>query len=346
MLLSIIVPVYNMAADNKLIHSLDSLINQDLSDYEIIAVNDASTDNSLDILRDYEKKYPGKFKVITYEDNLRQGGAKNRGLEKATGKWVGFIDSDDWIAPLMYKKLIEKADETGADLVGCDYTIVDKYTFEKGTDVVNNTGDQTGLLTDDIHKKHILRSGSMVVKIYLRSVIEENHLRFPEKIFYEDNCAGPLWSVYFNHFERVDEAMYYYLTLADSTTHKVTWAKCMDRVKAGQELINECEKRGLLEKYHDEIEYRYSELCYSGTLFSYMYSGTKRKMKHTKFLKKDIKSRFPDFRLNPYYEKMMKPEDKKLINLQMKSNALFFIYYVLLFKYRKIVNKRKSKQSQ
>ena len=64
MKLSIIVPVYNMAADNKLRFCLDSLVQQTIADYEIIAVDDASTDESLEILREYESNYPWKFKVI------------------------------------------------------------------------------------------------------------------------------------------------------------------------------------------------------------------------------------------------------------------------------------------
>lgn len=124
MKLSIIVPVYNMAAEGKLQFCMDSLVNQRISDYEIIAVDDASTDNSLEILREYEADYPQKVRVITYSENRRQGGAKNEGLKAAVGEWIGFIDSDDWIAPDFYGKLLAKAEETGADMVGCDYSLV------------------------------------------------------------------------------------------------------------------------------------------------------------------------------------------------------------------------------
>ena len=79
MQLSVIVPVYNMAAEGKLNYCMDSLVNQTVDDYEIIAVDDASTDNSLEILRSYEAGYPGKVKVLTYAVNRRQGGAKIRG---------------------------------------------------------------------------------------------------------------------------------------------------------------------------------------------------------------------------------------------------------------------------
>ena len=84
--LSIIVPVYNMAAEGKLNYCLDSLVGQTirgLYDYEILCVDDASTDASLEILLDYEKRYPELIHVIPNAVNLRQGGAKNEGLKVA-----------------------------------------------------------------------------------------------------------------------------------------------------------------------------------------------------------------------------------------------------------------------
>ena len=87
--------VYNMASDGKLNYCLDSLAAQTISDYEVITVDDASTDESFSILQEYEKKYPGKFKAVHSEVNKRQGGAKNIGLSLAKGEWIGFIDSDE-----------------------------------------------------------------------------------------------------------------------------------------------------------------------------------------------------------------------------------------------------------
>ena len=107
MKLSIIVPVYNMASDHKLEYCLDSLVNQTVEDYEIIAVDDCSTDNSMEILKEYERRFPEKFRAVHSEVNRHQGGAKNIGLRMAKGEWIGFIDSDDWIRPDMYERLIE-----------------------------------------------------------------------------------------------------------------------------------------------------------------------------------------------------------------------------------------------
>lgn len=85
MKLSVIVPVYNMASDGKLKYCLDSLVNQTVSDYEIIAVDDCSTDDSLAVLRSYEAQYPDRFLVIASPENRKQGGAKNLGLARARG---------------------------------------------------------------------------------------------------------------------------------------------------------------------------------------------------------------------------------------------------------------------
>ena len=145
--LSIIVPVYNMAAEGKLNFCLDSLLNQTISDYEIIAVDDCSTDHSMEILQEYAERYPDRVKAIHSPENRRQGGAKNLGLAQATGKWIGFIDSDDWIAPDMYEKLLKKAEETGADVVGCDYHITYEHSMKISRVVQNNTMEQTGVLT-------------------------------------------------------------------------------------------------------------------------------------------------------------------------------------------------------
>lgn len=327
MKLSVIVPVYNMAGEGKLEYCLNSLMAQTISDYEVIAVDDASTDNSLEILRKYEKSYPDKLRVITYQRNKRQGGAKNEGLKAACGEWIGFIDSDDWVTPDYYEKLLKKADETGADMVGCDYHMVDHHTMEIGRIVENNQKEQTGLLDEEKHRLLVLCPGSMVVKIYRANVIRENQLAFPEGIFYEDNCAGPVWSVYFSHFERVEEPLYYYYQHAVSTVHSVSEEKCRDRMRAGELLYEESKKRGFLERYYSELEYRFTEAYYSNTLFSYV-SGVKRpKLSFLKEMREGIEKHFPGFRQNPYYLERTGETERWFIDLQAKSDVLFLIYY-------------------
>lgn len=339
MRLSVIVPVYNMAAEGKLEFCLDSLVNQTVDDYEIIAVDDASTDNSLEILKAYENKYPEKVKVITYPVNRRQGGAKNEGLKAANGEWIGFIDSDDWVSPDYYEKLLKKAEETGADMVGCDYSLVSEHTFEVGRVVENNTADQTGVLDAGKHKKLLIRPGSMVVKVYKGSVIRDNELRFPEGIFYEDNCAGPLWQLYFTRFERVEEPLYYYYQHGESTVHRITESRCRDRIKAEEIFYAECQKRGLLDPYNKEIEYRFTELGYVMTLFSYMQGMRHPRFSFVKELRAGVENRFPRFEENTYYRQFTGSEEQRLIAMQGKSSLRFFLYYRLKLCVRRLRRK-------
>lgn len=336
MKLSIIVPVYNMAGGGKLAFCLDSLINQTISDYEIICVDDASTDNSVEILEQYSLEYPDKLRYIVHERNKRQGGAKNTGLAHAAGEWIGFIDSDDWIAPDFYEKLLSKAEETDADMVGCDYNLVHEHTFEVGKIVQNNAREQTGVLDEEKRKSLIMRSGSMVIKIYRHQIIKDNRLDFPEGIFYEDNCAGPVWSMYFKHFEKINEPLYYYYQHNSSTVHYVTEEKCRDRMIAGEKLLMEMKHRGFLEQYKAEIEYRFTELYFENTLFSYMLGAKKKRMGFVKELKEGMLKAFPDFQNNGYFQKYAEDEHKEMINLLVNSTWKFYFLYGLKVQVRKI----------
>ena len=118
--LSVIVPVYNMAKDGNLEYCINSLVRQTLQSMEIVAVDDASTDNSLEVLQEFAKRYPGRVKVVASPENRRQGGARNLGLRAAQGRYIGFMDADDWVVEDLYERMVELAKSTGADMVGTD----------------------------------------------------------------------------------------------------------------------------------------------------------------------------------------------------------------------------------
>ncbi|WP_242840729.1 glycosyltransferase [Butyrivibrio proteoclasticus] len=348
--LSIVVPVYNMASDGKLNFCLDSLVNQTLKDdYEIIAVDDCSTDNSMDILLDYQKKYPEKFIALHSEVNHHQGGAKNLGLAIAKGEWIGFIDSDDWVVEDYYERLLKKAEETGADMVGCDYCFTDEHSFKVGQIVHNNNYSQTGVMDEERYKNLILETGSLVVKVYKRELIlgsyepgTSDHVDiFPEDIFYEDNAVSNTWMLKSKHFEYIQEPLYYYYQHEISTVHSISRKNLEDRMAAGRLILKEARDNGYFDKYKNEIEFQYIVLFYVNTLFSAMPKSSKLSGCYgfTKALGKEMKETFPDFQNNAYYQEKIHPEEKKLIKMQMKSQLLFYIYYRLLWFYRGLRSK-------
>ena len=335
MKLSIIVPVYNMASDKKLEYCMDSLVNQTVEDYEIIAVDDCSTDNSFAILQDYERRFPGKVHAIHSEVNKHQGGAKNIGLKVAKGDWIGFIDSDDWITPDMYRKLIERAEETGADLVGCDYCLTNEHSMNVGRIIPNNKKEQSGILDVQKRRSLILDGGSLVVKIYRRSMILENDLWFPEDIFYEDNALGNSYLVLAKHFEYIEEPMYYYYQHDASTVHTISQRRCEDRMAAGRIMLEEARRHHFYDDFVPELEYRFTHLFYVNTLFGYMAGADKTKISFVKALGREMKQTFPDFEKNPYYLERTHAEEQKLIRMQQRSTVFFMLYYKLLWAYRK-----------
>ena len=127
---SVVVPVYN--TEKYLRRCLDSLVNQTLKDIEIIVIDDASPDNANEILKEYEKKYKDKVKVFHNKTNKGIGYNRNFGIKKATGKYVLFVDSDDFVDEQTCEKMYEKASKDDLDLVICKF----HKMLEKDDDLV------------------------------------------------------------------------------------------------------------------------------------------------------------------------------------------------------------------
>ena len=360
MKLSVIVPVYNMAADDKLKWCMDSLTGQTLfteapGTMEIIAVDDASTDNSLQILEQYAERFPERFRVIHSHENLHQGGAKNIGLSLATGEWIGFIDADDYVTREYYETLLSAAERENADMAGCDHAIVHSHTFDASKVVRDNLPEQAGTLTPEKKRSLLLDPGHLVTKIYKRRILlgtdamacmtkeealdETKRLQvFPEKMFYEDNAVAALFMSRVQRFAYVREPMYYYLQHATSTVHTITNRHLKDRMAAGRQMLKLLQTEGVYETYLPEAEFLFTTLFYINTLFSAMpaVSRVTNRFSFTKALGEEMKKTFPAFMENPYYRERIDAEEKKLIAMQMRSHLTFYLYYKLLWTYRRL----------
>ncbi len=121
---SILVPCYNV--EKYLPQCLDSIVNQTLKDIEIIAINDGSTDSTLDIIKQYAKK--DKRFVIIDKKNEGYGKSMNRGLDAATGEYIGIVESDDWVEPDAFETLYNMAKLNDADIAKADFVFFDNDT--------------------------------------------------------------------------------------------------------------------------------------------------------------------------------------------------------------------------
>ena len=210
MKLSIIVPVYNVKP--YLPACLDSLVNQSISDYEIILVDDGSTDGSADIISSYVSRYPELIKSLRVE-NGGQGRARNFGIEIAQGEYLGFVDSDDWVEESMYEKLYNKANECNADIVVCDF-------LEKFSDGREN------YLPAASQNERLASAGSSCNKIFRTSLVGD--LRFPQGLWYEDFYFSAVMLLKSRRTEFVNEALYIYRRGQVSTMHNNNARKNLD----------------------------------------------------------------------------------------------------------------------
>ena len=177
---SVIVPVYNV--EKYLKRCLDSLINQTLSDIDIICINDGSKDSSLQILEQYAKK---DSRIVIYnQENSGVSVARNTGLEHASGEYIGFVDSDDWVDLDFYEKLYNSAKNNNADIAVADFIREHPNKKPKRLKLKEEKIYTTPEDKFMICKVH--REGCVWNKIYRTEFIHSINLKFVPKMYYED----------------------------------------------------------------------------------------------------------------------------------------------------------------
>ena len=305
---SVIVPIYN--TEQYLPRCIDSLINQTLENIEIILVNDASPDNSIKIMREYEEKYPEKIIIIDSKENLKQGGARNLGIEAAKGEYIGFVDSDDWVDKEMYEELYNKAKETDADIVDSDYVL----SYGIGQDyrrTTSNTQEQTGKLDFEKRKSLLIRTGSVACKIYKKEMLNKYNIRFSTKLFYEDNEFVPLTLIYANSLERVDKAFYHYFqnNETSTTTQKDSYHH-FDRLITIQNLIDHTKEVNIYEQYKDELDFMFIRLYYVNTIAIAIKKFSKIPIDKLIEMRKHMKVNLPKYYKNKYYKEKISKKAK------------------------------------
>lgn len=174
---SVIVPVFN--AEKTLTRCLGNLVHQTLEDIELILVNDCSTDGSLQILLDCESQFSEKVMVVDLSENLGAGGARNVGLDYASGEYVGFVDSDDMVDATMFEKLYSKAIEGNYDIVDSGF-----LNENNGQAIILTTDECCGDLNAAKRSKLISDAGYLVTKIFRRELWDR--LEFREHAILED----------------------------------------------------------------------------------------------------------------------------------------------------------------
>ncbi len=230
--ISVIIPVYN---DSVYIQRcLDKLINQTFSDLEIIVVDDGSTDNTPQVLEDYANK-DNRIKVIT-QANAKLGAARNTGMDVATGDYISFIDSDDWVDENYFEAMYKASCDTGVDMSVSSAVRIKPngrfryYLSYDSVQVYDNT--------DDIIKTlRIPDLWEVWGKLYKRELLQD--IRFEEGIFYEDSRFTIKLLSRIKNIAAVPDVKYYYFSNANSIMRsKHSIAKNMDKISAMIDVLN------------------------------------------------------------------------------------------------------------
>ncbi|MCR5224699.1 MAG: glycosyltransferase [Alphaproteobacteria bacterium] len=244
---SVIVPIYNV--EKYLARCLDSIIAQTLKDIEIICVNDGSTDKSLAILKEYAKK-DNRITIICQE-NKGLSGARNTGMAVATGKYLGFVDSDDWVNAEFYERLYNAAEKHEAD-IACAGVERNYKSGRKRIKLffVNEQVAHSAKEKYDLTKM----PGKCYAwnKIYKRDIIQSRCLKFKEGAYFED-LGFVMHALYYSrNLVTVPGAKYHYWVNTESITRQPTDKKQLDALAARADFIEFSRKHNITcdEKYY------------------------------------------------------------------------------------------------
>lgn len=215
-LVSIIIPIYNVEKYIKA--CLDSVVNQTMRDVEIICVDDCGTDGSMDIARSYAKQ-DDRIKIIYNSENLKQGGARNRGLSIATGEYIYFIDADDYVDIHALEILYRIANGHNADIVFFDGMVVNEYADTLGFNYTRkNTYEiQSGRALFDKFIQNGEWRSPVPMQFYSHKFLNENEIVFKEHIIYEDELFTFLCCCKAECCVVIKEALYFRVVREHST---------------------------------------------------------------------------------------------------------------------------------
>ena len=296
-LVSIIVPVYNV--EKYLRQCLDSLVSQTLYNIEIICVNDASPDNSLAILKEYETR-DKRIVVIDLCENIRQGGARNRGIKYARGEYIAFVDSDDWVSVDMYEKLYTSAIVNDADIVNCDY-----YDYRSVDDIEKYIKYKSWVFNiskEEANKEFILKLPSPWHNLYKKSIFVDNEIWFPEHVFYEDMAIMPTIMLLADKVVKVDEALYYYRQDNVSTTRQRNNYRFLEVRHCAGVFLQNMKRFSFYDKYKNEIDYQYNNLYYLSIIWGCLIDFVPIDKKYIRKIRNEIRLESPDYKKNSYYK--------------------------------------------
>lgn len=326
--ISIIIPVYGV--ERYIRQCVESVLLQTLTDYECLLIDDGSLDNSIEIAKSIVKD--DKRFLFLQKENGGQGSARNMGLDQASGDYIAFIDSDDYVAPFFLEEMYNQVEKVGADICTCDVSLVSA----KGKEIKKFENDSDRYIqSKDVLNYNYFVSNWMWDKLYKSNVFD--NLRFDTALKTYEDSHLIFRLIYGKKITSVKKVLYYYVQHNASTVNKLGATYLSDRIKVKDEQIEFLRRLGYVDEYYMANVYLKTFVYYCALKFAR--SSDKFEYDVAR-LKKEID-------LNYFQIKFL----IGLFGSDRKISCLLFIYKVSpkLFKYLirswDFVNSRKSKLS-
>ncbi|MEG0034375.1 MAG: glycosyltransferase [Bacilli bacterium] len=318
---SIIIPSYN--ADKYLDRSISSVINQTYKNFEVIIIDDGSTDNSYQKMKEYASKYD-YIKLIS-QDNYGLGHARNVGITEAKGEYILFLDCDDWIE----KEALERIDKS----LNCD---CDLLIFD--VNLITSKGEKKGYLKGIEFYRESTSTRELIVnaipaawnKVYKRKMIIESNVKFPEGLYYEDLAFSKQIFLYTFNVFYLKEPLYNYVSNANSMIHTKQMDNCFNMIEIIEIIITKYREMNFYNEYTSELEFVMIMhlLIYSTLRVNSINPFSNRQYLFLKYMKIN----YPEFRFNKYI-KQFDNEYRKIFEFIIKKQ------YLHLWLYRRLGNK-------
>lgn len=325
--ISVIVPCYNV--EMEIDRCVESLVCQTmpLTEMELIFVDDASIDKTMEKLLKWEQQYPDSIMVIHCDKNGKQGTARNIGMRYATGEYIGFVDSDDYVESEMFYEMYGVAAKYECDMVGClfvreeeDGNIV--YSADERKDagkiiLINSVKERKKFMELGV-------AGGVWSAIYKRKLLFDNELWFPENIQYEDNYWGVFMMQSISKYYIINKPFYHYVVRNDSTIMQRDSLHHLDRLVIELMKVEEYKKRGLFDTYHDEIEFDFLRMYFINTIRILFVRFTNIPYEIIYSMQDNVKELFPNYRNNPYLSQLppLQQELLKIVDVPLNEDKI------------------------
>lgn len=292
--LSIIVAVYNL--EKYLPRCLDALVNQTLKEIEILCVDDGSTDSAPQIIDEYADKYSDRVKAF-HKENGGEFTTRNYGLERASGEYVTFVDSDDYVESNWAEKLYNAAKKNNADMAVCGFERIDLKTNKVVSQDMTSYGNIVKNITKD-DDFQIFINPAPWNKIYKREKVKD--LRFMDFRGFNDMIFLASSYTKIDRIAFIPDVLYHYYLRYDSQIHNVN----EQDVNNFKKYLLELKKLYISENKYDDMKYMLDMMAFIHLGMSVMYRASYDKnIKIKKMVKETIKyldENFSTWRKNPF----------------------------------------------